>query len=151
MQEQEMIIKIKGSVGTDLRDLAKKLAIPVVSASQFSRGALDIPIEELNEGKIADSWKKIMIADGVIAMALTPEERRNGKINFKGLKNRNGLKDFIIKLKIQYELLKITDMHEIISNGYKASNDDEDEDETDINEEQEEQKPKKKKKKSSKE
>ncbi|OQB40218.1 MAG: Replicative DNA helicase [candidate division CPR1 bacterium ADurb.Bin160] len=117
----------QGSVGTDLRDLAKKLAIPVVSASQFSRGALDIPIEELNEGKIADSWKKIMIADGVIAMALTPEERRNGKINFKGLKNRNGLKDFIIKLKIQYELLKITDMHEIISNGYKASNDDEDE------------------------
>jgi len=78
--------------------------------SQMGRSALNIPINELDEGKIADSWKKIMIADGVIAMAYTAEERKNGRINMKGLKNRNGIKDFIIKLKIKYEILRISDL-----------------------------------------
>lgn len=136
----------QGSVGVDLRDLAKKLVIPVVSASQFNRGAMDIPIDELNEGKIADSWKKVMIADGVIAMALTPEERRNGKINMKGLKNRNGLKDFVIKMSIKYEILKIIDDRNIISKGYKPANT-EDADEVDEVEEEVEVPRKRKKKK----
>lgn len=105
----------QGTVGADLRDMGKIYEIPVVSASQFNRDALDMTIEELHEGKIADSWKKIMIGDGVIAMANTPEERMNGRINFKGVKNRNGIKDFIIPMRIVYEQLKIIDTKEINS------------------------------------
>lgn len=100
----------QGTIGADLRDLAKTLGVPTISASQMGRSALNIPINELDESKIADSWKKIMIADGVIALAYTAEERKNGRINMKGLKNRNGVKDFIIKLKIKYEILKISDL-----------------------------------------
>jgi len=77
--------------------------------SQFNREVLNKPIDEISEGNIGESWKKVKIADCLIAMAATAEERLQGVINMKGLKNRNGPKDFIINMKIIYELLRITD------------------------------------------
>lgn len=99
----------QGKTGLDLRDLAKSENIPTVSGSQFSRQVMDLTIDEITEGKIADSWKKIMVGDGVIAMANTPEERANGRINYKIVKNRNGPKNVIIPLRVIYEQLKIID------------------------------------------
>jgi len=78
--------------------------------SQLNRGNLSLSIDELTEASIADSWKKIMIADVAVAMAATPEERMNGKINFKTLKNRNGQKDVIIPLRINYPCMRIDDL-----------------------------------------
>lgn len=103
----------QGTVGEDLRDLAKAYYMPVISASQFSRGAIDVPVEELTENKIADSWKKMMIADTIIGLVSRPEERRQGIMYFKMLKNRNGPKDLIMNMRIQYEILKITDNKKI--------------------------------------
>lgn len=103
----------QGTVGADLRDMAKEYNIPVISASQLQRDVINKPIEEISEGNIGESWKKIKIADCVIVMSATPEERTQGVINTKGVKNRNGPKDWIINMRIAYELLKITDQKSI--------------------------------------
>lgn len=103
----------QGTVGADLRDFAKEYNIPVVTASQFNRTVLNKPIEEIDEGSIGESWKKVKIADALIAMGMTAEERLNGRINMKGVKNRNGPKDWIANMVIQYEYLKIIDQKSI--------------------------------------
>lgn len=103
----------QGYAGGDLRDLAKEMCIPIVSASQFNRNSINISIEELNEDKIADSWKKMMIADSLIAMGATADQRAGGIINMKGLKNRNGPKGYIIPMHIRYEVMQIIDPREI--------------------------------------
>jgi len=74
--------------------------------SQLNRSTLTLTIDELSEGSLSDSWKKMMIADGLIAMHNTPEERSLGRINFKTLKSRNGEKDLILPLKIYFVLMK---------------------------------------------
>jgi replicative DNA helicase len=106
----------QGAVGADLRDFAKEYNIPVVSASQFNRTVLNKPIEEVDEGSIGESWKKVKIADALIAMGMTAEERLNGIINMKGVKNRNGPKDWIANMQIQYEYLRIVDQKQIKKN-----------------------------------
>ena len=78
--------------------------------SQLNRNNLSLSIDELTEASIADSWKKIMIADVVIGMAATPEERLNGRINFKTLKNRSGQKDVILPMKVNYPCMRIDDI-----------------------------------------
>ena len=78
--------------------------------SQFNRSNLSVSIDDLSEAVLADSWKKMMIADLLIGMASTPEERAAGRMNFKTLKSRNGIKDLIIPLKVIYEQMTITDI-----------------------------------------
>ena len=77
--------------------------------SQFQRSVLDKPIEEISEANIGESWKKVKIADGLIAMGMTALERQNGILNMKGVKNRNGVKDWIVNMEIEYQYLRIID------------------------------------------
>lgn len=79
--------------------------------SQLNRGNLLVGIDELTEGFIADSWKKMSISDLLIGMAATPAERAAGRINFKTLKSRNGIKDQVIPLNVKYEQMTISDIH----------------------------------------
>jgi hypothetical protein len=78
--------------------------------SQLSRGNLLVSIEDLTEGFMADSWRKVSISDLIVGMAATPEERAANRINFKTLKSRNGIKDEIFPLKIEYEKMTISDL-----------------------------------------
>ena len=100
----------QGTVGENMRAVAVELDIPVITASQLNRSNLEVGIDQLTEGFLADSWKKMGIADTLIGMANTVEERSIGRINFKTLKNRNGAKDQILPLRIIYEQLRITDI-----------------------------------------
>lgn len=78
--------------------------------SQLNRSNLSVSIDDLTEGFMADSWRKVSISDLLIGMAATPEERQNNRINFKTLKSRNGIKDMIIPLKVVYEQMRIEDL-----------------------------------------
>lgn len=78
--------------------------------SQLSRGNLLVGIDELTEGFMADSWKKVGISDLLIGMAATTEERAAGRMNFKTLKSRNGIKDMIIPLNVVYQEMRIDDL-----------------------------------------
>ena len=100
----------QGSIGEQMRACAQELNIPVLSATQFSRSALITTIDTLNEGNLADSWRKMNTADTLIALHNTPEERINCKMNAKILKCRNAAKDIIIPLTVYYDQLRIMDI-----------------------------------------
>lgn len=100
----------QGTTGGNIRALGQEGDYPVVSCTQFSKNNLNVSIEELTEFYIADSFKKVMVSDCLIGMAAKPEERAAGMINFKTLKSRNGAKDIIIPLTIDYPKLLIKDL-----------------------------------------
>ncbi len=103
----------QGAISENLRAIAMERKTRVISASQLNRGAAlnQIPIEDINEGLIADSWKKICTADTIAALVASAEDRKQGKLNVKMLKNRNGEKDVIFPLRAHYEYLKFTDIN----------------------------------------
>lgn len=99
-----------GGTFEELRGLAQVYEIPVVSASQFNRSAISLTSEELDESKIADSWRKMTIADTLIALISTPEMRLKNRMDMKILKNRSGEKNTILPFDVFYELLRINDI-----------------------------------------
>ena len=100
----------QGIIGEEMRSIAQELKIPVISATQFSRGNLLVNIDSLTEGNLADSWKKMNTADCLIGIHNTPEERAANRLNYKILKCRNGAKDAIIPMNVQYDKLLISDV-----------------------------------------
>lgn len=101
-----------GSVFEAMRAIGIEYGFPVLTASQLNRDVVKhaLTIEELTEGVLADSFKKLMIADWMLALGNTPEERAKGILNFKILKDREGQKDLIIPMRINYPQLRIQDV-----------------------------------------
>lgn len=66
--------------------------------------------EDLTEAVIAESFKKLSIADFMLALVATPEDRVKGNINMKVLKDREGAKDIIIPMKVNYPQLRLYDV-----------------------------------------
>jgi len=97
----------QGAIGAELRGWAVETDVPVVSATQLNRLSKSVTIEDLSEEHLADSYKKLMIADTIIFLSNTPEQRQNGIIGCKIGKARNGVKDIIFSLGVDYPKLKI--------------------------------------------
>lgn len=112
----DIMVPIGGSTGSDyqdgrkifenLRGLAQNCNLPVATASQFNRKVLEVGIEELSEGHLADSWWKMNSADVIVALWNNPELREQNRIFFKFLKNRLGPKNIYKEHTSQYEFLK---------------------------------------------
>jgi replicative DNA helicase len=100
-----------GSVFEDMRALAIDLDVPVLTASQLNRSVTknNLTVDELNEAVLAESFKKLNISDFMLALINSPEERMMGKINFKILKDREGQKEVILPMKVDYPQLRIFD------------------------------------------
>jgi len=115
----DIMLPIGGSTGNDYKDgrtifenlraIAQRLNIPVATASQFNRKVLEVGIEELSEGHLADSWWKMNSADLIVALWNNPELREANRIFFKLLKNRMGKKNEYHELTSVYEHLKFVD------------------------------------------
>ncbi len=99
----------QGRVGSELRGWAVELAIPLISASQLNRKVVNLPIIEISEEHISDSYKKMMVSDTIVVLSNTPEERINGIINQKSIKARNGQKDIHFSCGVDYPTLTIYD------------------------------------------
>jgi len=99
----------QGQVGAELRGWGIELGIPIISATQLNRLARLVEIHELNEAYLADSWKKLMIADTIVFLHNTPEKRQRNIVDVKVGKARNGIKDQIFSLHVDYPKLKIID------------------------------------------
>lgn len=95
-----------GAVMEDLRALAINYNIPVVTADQLKREAINMPIDELDESFIADSDRKRRNIDNGIIIASVPEERAAGVSGWKIIKNRNGDKDKVFRVNIDYQHFK---------------------------------------------
>ncbi len=77
--------------------------------SQINRSGMEMTVDDLTEAKLADSIKKMFIADNLLALVSRAEDRKKNIMYAKSLKARDGLKDQIITLGIDYSRLTIQD------------------------------------------
>ncbi len=77
-----------GNIYEDLRGLAGVYQIPIWTASQANRSALEEDVIEAD--KIAESYAKVMVADFVVSLSRKIEDKISGTGRFHIIKNRFG-------------------------------------------------------------
>ena len=78
-----------GSIYEDLRGLAGELEVPIWTASQANRSALEEDI--IGADKVADDYSKVMTADFVMSMSRKVEDKIANTGRFHIIKNRFGI------------------------------------------------------------
>ena len=76
------------SIFRDLRAMSEDLKVPVWTAAQANRGGTQT--ELLGMGDLAECFEINAIADVIISMNQTPEEREAGYVRYHFIKNREG-------------------------------------------------------------
>lgn len=77
----------QGPLAMELRRIAGKYSIPVVTATQTNRGAAG---KATSGGKdVAGDYNKIMIADEIFTLGATDEELKEGKLRIRNSESRN--------------------------------------------------------------
>jgi replicative DNA helicase len=97
-----------GEVFEQLRGLAYEYKVPVLTATQFGRAAIELGPDEVNESHISESQKKMNTCDNIIGIIATSTMRAMGQAVFKTLKARNGIKDMILPKTISYSNFKFS-------------------------------------------
>ena len=77
-----------GNIYEDLRGLAGELQVPIWTASQANRSALDEDVIEAT--KVAESYAKVMTADFVMSLSRKIEDKIGNTGRFHVIKNRFG-------------------------------------------------------------
>ena len=77
-----------GNIYEDLRGLAGEFEIPIWTASQANRSALDEDVIEAT--KVAESYQKVMTADFVVSLSRKVEDKIGNTGRFHIIKNRFG-------------------------------------------------------------
>jgi replicative DNA helicase len=77
-----------GNIYEDLRGLAGTIQVPVWTASQANRSALEEDVIEAD--KIAESYSKVMVADFVVSLSRKTADKMQGTGRFHVIKNRFG-------------------------------------------------------------
>ncbi len=77
-----------GNIYDDLRGLAGEFEVPVWTASQTNRSALEDDIIEAQ--KISESYQKVMTADFVMSLSRKIEDKTQNTGRFHVIKNRFG-------------------------------------------------------------
>ena len=77
-----------GNIYEDLRGMAGELQVPIWTASQANRSALDEDVIEAS--KVAESYAKVMTADFVVSLSRKIEDKIGNTGRFHVIKNRFG-------------------------------------------------------------
>ncbi len=93
------------SVYLDLRDLGDEYQCPVWTASQANRGALDKKV--ITIGDLAEAFNKANIADFMVALCQTVEEKEDGEMRFHVAKQRDGEANITLEGDINYSTAEI--------------------------------------------
>ena len=94
-----------GNIYEDLRGMAGELQIPVWTASQANRSALDEDVIEAS--KVAESYAKVMTADFVVSLSRKIEDKIGNTGRFHVIKNRFGPDGLTYPAKINTNIGKI--------------------------------------------
>ena len=78
-----------GNIYEDLRGLAGELEIPIWTASQANRSALEEDV--IGADKVAEDYSKVMTADFVMSMSRKVEDKIANTGRFHVIKNRFGI------------------------------------------------------------
>lgn len=97
--------QILGNIYEDIRGLAGTYQIPIYTASQANRSALDEEIIEAD--KIAESYAKIMVADFVVSLSRKVEDKISGTGRWHVIKNRFGPDGVTFPSKMNMSICKI--------------------------------------------
>lgn len=97
-----------GEVFEQLRGLAYEYKVPVLTATQLGRTAIELPPDEVNESHISESQKKMNTCDNIIGIIATSTMRAMGQATFKTIKARNGIKDMILPKTVNYSNFKFS-------------------------------------------
>lgn len=90
-----------GAITADLRGLAGEYKIPIWTATQVNRAGM--ASETIDIEHIGDSLRKAQIADVVIAICMTKEEREDKRARLYLAKNRNGPTGVTVEIETDYE------------------------------------------------
>lgn len=88
------------SVYLDLRDLGDEYQCPVWSASQANRGALDKKVITIAD--LAEAFNKANIADFMVALCQTTEEKEDGVMRWHVAKQRQGEANVTLEGDVDY-------------------------------------------------
>jgi len=94
-----------GNIYEDLRGLAGELQVPIWTASQANRSALDEDVIEAS--KVAESYAKVMTADFVFSLSRKIEDKIGNTGRFHIIKNRFGPDGLTYPAKINTNIGKI--------------------------------------------
>ena len=78
----------QGGVYIELRGMSGELGIPIWTASQTNRSAIDSEVIEAD--KVADSYAKVMNADFIMSISRKSKDKLNNTARFHIMKNRFG-------------------------------------------------------------
>ena len=109
-----------GNIYEDLRGLAGEVQIPIWTASQANRSALEEDVIEAN--KVAESYAKIMTADFVMSLSRKTEDKRAETGRVHVIKNRFGPDGFTYNAKINTNVGKIELFEKSTEEGKKIEN-----------------------------
>lgn len=93
------------SIYLDLRDLGQEFDCAVWTASQANRGALDKKV--ITMADLAEAFNKANIADFMVALCQTVEEKEDGVMRFHVAKHRDGEASITLEGDINYPTYKI--------------------------------------------
>lgn len=94
------------SIYLDLRDLAEEFNCAVWTASQVNRGGLDKKV--ITIGDLAEAFNKANIADFMVALCQTIEEKEDGEMRWHVAKHRDGEANMTLDGDIVYETAFMT-------------------------------------------
>ena len=94
------------SVYLDLRELGCEYSCPVWTASQTNRGGLDKKI--ISIGDLAEAFNKANIADCMVALCQTLEEKEDGTMRIHVAKHRDGVASITLPADIDYPTYNLT-------------------------------------------
>ena len=97
------------SIAEELRAVAKRLMLPIISASQLNRGATN-NIEDADNSNVSDSIGTVMTADFMLFLLQNEEMKEKKEIVCKITKNRFGGVTDTWLMNIDYDKMRFMDM-----------------------------------------
>ena len=94
-----------GNIYEDLRGLAGEYEIPVWTASQANRSALEEDV--IDASKVSESYGKVMVADFVLSLSRKVQDKLSGTGRWHVIKNRFGPDGLTYPAKINTNIGKI--------------------------------------------
>ena len=97
-------------ISEELRALSSELKKPILAPIQTARRNGGYAREDIDIDSASESSGIVATADGILALFQSPEDRINGCLNAKMLKNRlGGYAGAIFRMQVNYDTLRITD------------------------------------------
>ena len=98
------------SIGEEVRASAKKLNVPIVSASQLNRSVHGKEADQVDNSAISDSMGTAMTADFLLFLLQNEEMKANKQMVLKCTKNRYTGRTDTWMMNIDYEHMRFADM-----------------------------------------